>query len=194
MSDEALANAFAELHSLQDRHGEIDAKIAALNDDKVKLSARITRAAEFIVAWHEFAGLPVPTVEAVLAAYRTPGTILDTPPTLKVTGNPKKEAIAAATADFIRERGRPIARAEVYDILKSHGLEVRGVDPLVTLSTMLWRAGPSKGIIHLKGHGYWDATRPYVPASYIPGNFVATGEEDLAMMAADSERLLPQDE
>jgi hypothetical protein len=192
MLDEALANAFAELHSLQDRRVEIDAKIATLNDDKAKLGDRIMRAAEFIVAWHEFAGAPVPTVEAVLSAYRTPGTILDTPVALKVTGNPKKEAVAAATSELIRERNRPIVRHELYDLLKERGIEVRGADPLVTLSTMLWRAGPSKGLIHLKGHGYWDATQPYVPASYIPGNLVATGKEDLTM--ARSEGPLPQDD
>jgi hypothetical protein len=186
MSDEALANAFAELHSLQDQQAEIDSKIAAVNETKTKLCDRITRTAEFIVAWHEFAGVPVPTVDAVLKAYRTPEAILDTPVSLKVTGNPRKEVVAAASAKLIAERDRPIPRPELHDLLKKRGLEVRGSDPLVTLSTMLWRAGPIQGLLHLRGHGYWLADKPYAPTGYIPGKLVMN-ELDLKPEGPDTE-------
>ena len=181
MSDEALANAFAELHSLQDRHKELDAQIATLNQSRAVLGERIVKAAEFIVAWHGFAGKPVPTTESVLTSYRKADEMLNSPAPLKVTGNPKKEAVAAATADIALELNRPVPRPELHRLLKDRGLDVRGTDPLVTLSTMLWRM--KDRIVHIPGKGYWPINVRYVDADVkdeqVSENLSAEGVEKL---------------
>ena len=57
-------------------------------------------------------------------------------------------------------------RDKLYDLLKGIGLEVKGADPLVTLSTMLWRMRDK--IIHFQGKGYWPQHKPYPPTGYVP--------------------------
>jgi len=158
MSDEAPSNAFAELHSLQDEHKEIGAQITALAEQRDNVGDRINEAAEFTIAWRTCAGKLVPTLNSVLTVYRTPDAIMNSPAPHKVTGNPKKEA--AATADIAAELGRLVPRPELHQLLKERGLDVGWTDPLVTLSTMLWRTKDS--IVHLPGRGYWPANVRYV--------------------------------
>jgi len=174
MPDDALSNALAELQFLQDEIARADAQIARLSENKNKMSERLNRARGFVIAWHEFAGLPKPVdilelslPEEVIAHKNSrPSNVT------RIANNPKKEIVAIATLQLVNERGHPIPRPELRELLASRGLDVRGADPLVTLSTMLWRAGPRVGLLHLKGYGYWDGTKPYEPAGYAPGTVV----------------------
>lgn len=173
MSDEALQNAFAELQTAQDDLGRLDDQITRLQENKAKISERLQRARQFIVAWHEFAGKSVPTFDGRAKVVTATGQAHGAARLIGVGRaalNPKKEIVAASALDFIRARGIPIPRHELHELLKARGLDVRGTDPLVTLSTMLWRVGRRVGLLHLKGFGYWDATQPYAPARYVPGD------------------------
>jgi hypothetical protein len=51
----------------------------------------------------------------------------------------------------------------VYEALTEAGVIVGGKDPLNTVASRLSRM---KGIINLKGHGYWVEGRAYPPARY----------------------------
>jgi hypothetical protein len=146
-------------------------QIIRLHENKAKISERWERAKNFIIAWHEFAGKPRPDG---LFGLSVPVMHADVKPSnaARINNNPKKEIVATATLQIVRERAQPIPRPELHELLKSRGLEVYGAEPLVTLSTMLWRAGPRVGLLHLKGYGYWDGSQPYGPAGYVPGSLV----------------------
>jgi len=162
MADEALKNAFAELQHLLDEQGRIDASLKKLGEQKASVDARVDRVSAFIRAWHEFAGLPAPELSPLLDG----SAIVPPQIATKVTGNPKKEVVTDAALKFIIERGEPIPRHELYELLKESGLEVKGADPLVTLSTMLWRM--RNKIVHFQGKGYWPQNTPYAPIGYNP--------------------------
>lgn len=82
--------------------------------------------------------------------------------------NSKKEAVAEVARELIQKAGKPIMREDLFPLLRDRGLIIEGTDPLMVLSTMLWRMKDAAGIIRLKGGGYWLAERPYSPAKYFP--------------------------
>ncbi len=73
----------------------------------------------------------------------------------KTTGNSRKEEVAAVARKIILERGEPIMRDELYGLLTGQGLTIKGRDPYMVLSTMLWRM--SNEIVRIEGGGYWPA-------------------------------------
>jgi len=167
MPDAALENAMK-------RYNEIGVEIAALGARMADLKAEQERIAKFIEEWHEFAGvggdtglrkwpeiapagpLPEAFVAAALSEERKKRT----------TGNPKKEDVVEASREIIRERGEPVSRADLFRALKERGIELRGADPEMVLSTMLWRMRDQ--IVRLNGGGYWLADRPWELAGYDP--------------------------
>lgn len=86
------------------------------------------------------------------------------PKRIRVRDNPKPEDVVLAAVDVIRAAGRPLSRRQIYDALKERGMEVRGVDAVKTLGTMLWRSG--QGMLQqIEGYGYWP-TGDTVPPQY----------------------------
>jgi hypothetical protein len=166
MTDAALRNAFDELKKLQDERERIHQRISKLTGELSTIDGRMSKVSSFIQAWYEFAGEPVPVLPGIAATGHATGKAT-VGAVGKIVDNPKKEVVTEAALELIAERGAPIARPELHELLKARGLEVRGADPLVTLSTMLWRMRDK--IVHFQGLGYWDATKPYAPAnSYAP--------------------------
>ena len=81
--------------------------------------------------------------------------------------NPRKEEVAEAARDVIRQAGHPMIRPDLMRALRERGVFIEGTNPDVVLSTMLHR---TVGLVkHLKGFGYWLHDEPYPPADYIPG-------------------------
>ncbi|PWR02378.1 hypothetical protein DKT77_12640 [Meridianimarinicoccus roseus] len=58
---------------------------------------------------------------------------------------------------------KPLKRTEVFEELTKAGLVVGGKDPLNTVASRLSRM---QGITNVRGHGYWAAHRPYLPAGH----------------------------
>lgn len=87
------------------------------------------------------------------------GSSSDEPlPNVEQPKNPTKESVAEQAIQVIRENGRPMSRAEVYDALTARGVVIHGKDPRVVLSTMLWRM---KAIVpFIPDVGYWPAGDP----------------------------------
>ncbi|TAV50394.1 hypothetical protein ELI30_19785 [Rhizobium leguminosarum] len=68
--------------------------------------------------------------------------------------NPDKRDVAAQVAAMLMDSDKPLSRREIYENLKAAGIEIRGKDPEMVLSTMLWRAGEEFSIENKKGMGY----------------------------------------
>lgn len=92
------------------------------------------RADNFIKSWDHFA-TPVAAKSSSLAS------------------NPPKEGVARAVVEILLREGRPMNRAEVFKALGEAGVVLRGKEPIVVLSTMLWRM--SDVVSFHKGVGYW---------------------------------------
>jgi hypothetical protein len=146
MPDIALSNAEALKKQLVNKRLALHVEIDALDTEIGKID-------EFIRTWHTFAaGNTDFSVDNSRGSSKSE-SILDVPRTPRAKGNSSKEAVAAAAIEAIKERGAPIMRDELYDILTSRGLLINGKDPQMVLSTMLWRM---KGEIERLGNGgYW---------------------------------------
>ncbi len=59
-----------------------------------------------------------------------------------------------------------MTRTALYEELGRRGIRLFGKDPVMVLSTMLWRS--QERIVRLPNHGYWPAERTYEPAGYFP--------------------------
>lgn len=87
----------------------------------------------------------------------------DTPqPRTRITDNPKPREIVPAAISIIRERGKPMSRRDLHEALAARGLVVRGVDPVKTLGTILWRA--KDRMVQIEGKGYWPKADPFPPS------------------------------
>ena len=153
MTDKALENAerkrdslAAEINSLAQRMEELKPDIAMLDD--------------WISRWHEFAGEDAAAVAPESHEHAPPAAR-----SARTKGNPSKEDVAAKVKELILERCAPIPRNDLFEVLESRGIIIRGADPKVVLGTMLWR---TEDIIRLRGHGYWLKDRSFAPAGYNP--------------------------
>lgn len=158
--DDALNAAIAQRAALQQRRAET---VNAINDANARMHRIDEEAAElerWIELWHRFAGIP----QAPSAAERIQNTADDEKP--KRPRNPDREDVARAASEIIQERGVPLSRRELFEALKSQGVEIQGKDPEMVLSTMLWRSKDK--IVRLPGVGYWLKAMPYKEAGYDP--------------------------
>lgn len=80
-------------------------------------------------------------------------------PQKRVSDNPKPEVVIPAVRQILLDSGRPMSRTQLHEALMERGIEVRGVDPVKTLGTMLWRA--REEIQPIKGEGYWPVDMPH---------------------------------
>ena len=77
-------------------------------------------------------------------------------------------------ASIIDARGQPVPRNYIYAALEDEGIKIKGTDPKMVLSTILWRL--KSRFVRLKGYGYWFVDRDYEPADYkAPENFKYDG-------------------
>jgi hypothetical protein len=150
MTDAALENALARRDLAARRLKEIADKVDELMDAMYKVREEMQEIDRFIRMWHEMAGIQPP---AELEQSKIEEAV-DRPKRIRPK-NPPREAVAEACVNYIREAGRPLMRAELLDQLTADGIVIRGKDPAMVLSTMLWR---SKDIIRrLPEGGYWPA-------------------------------------
>lgn len=164
MTDTALENAVAT-------RDEMAKKIAAAEEQIKEWRAKMQRAERFITDWEEFSGQktqysaasePAPLGTARVSVSKKPR-------------NPKKEDVAEASVEIIREKGDPMTRDELFEALKSKGINIHGKNPQVVLQTMLWRM--QNRIVHLKNHGYWPREDAYMAADYVDNSAPDETEE-----------------
>lgn len=75
-------------------------------------------------------------------------------PKKRASGNPKKEVVAQEVHAYLKAHGKPLSRKELFEKLSDNGFIIRGADPEMVLSTMLWRTADEFGIERLKSGGY----------------------------------------
>lgn len=153
MSDTAIKNAIEQRERLEK-------EISVLERDLVRKKSELEQTKSFIQAWHAFADKDSQTQFLDL---------IDVPVTSKThkkPQNPKKEFVAARAAEIIAAAGRPMPRAELFKALEQKGIVLKGANPEMVLSTMLWRCPDV--IVRLPPHGYWLADTPYPRAGYDP--------------------------
>lgn len=80
--------------------------------------------------------------------------------------NPSKESVARDVQAILMANGKPMKRDALYKRLDANNVDIRGKNPQMILSTMLWRM-PEK-FVRLAGHGYWLKNLPFEPAGYEP--------------------------
>lgn len=73
---------------------------------------------------------------------------------IRATGNPKKEVIAQEVRALLKAAGRPLSRKELFKKLTDNGFSIRGTNPEMVLSTMIWRTAGDFGIERLDTGGY----------------------------------------
>lgn len=157
--DRALENALARRDAILSEIKSLQERIAPLRQEADDID-------RFIEAWHRYAG----SSEPLEAGHRTLAATLPAPlredRPARATGNPKKEEVAEAARRIIQAHGEPMPRSDLYGALTASGIEIRGVDPEKTLSTMLWRMRDR--VARVKGGGYWLQEVPYPEAGYVP--------------------------
>lgn len=176
MSDAALRNAEA-------RRDTLAAQINTALQQVEEWRKDLRRTEAFITDWHTFAGTEAGPdsgdTETPKSLYRWD------PPAGR---NSSKEIVAGAAREIIKARGEPVSRTNLYEALIERGLRINGKEPLVVLSTMLWRMRDA--VARVKGGGYWLAEVPYEPAGYIPGQLSVHGimDKPLGEVAEPEER------
>lgn len=178
MADTAIENALARRAKLEH---EIRSKESEINNMKQELK----RIDGFISDWQEFAD-PLDRA-AVQSVKNVPDTSADSGAKNSVTKrkrpkNPRREFVAEKVDSIIRERGAPIPRAELFEMLTQRGVEIHGKNPEMVLSTMLWRSGDK--IVRIPQFGYWVADLPYEKAGYDPSE---VGKSDAGDSDGESE-------
>lgn len=113
------------------------------------------------------AGAPSGTA-TVQASPATPSPAGDEPKRTRVTDNPPSAEVIRAVKDIMFQARRPFVRRELHRLLAQRGLEVRGVDPIKTLGTILWRA--KDDIVSLPEGGYWVRGVPLPEHGYDPSS------------------------
>lgn len=153
VSDAALENAMARRAYIIDRLNQIANDINNLIETHGKQRTELEEVEDFIRMWHKMAGTqPPPTLEQKVAVEGADGGKRIRPK------NPDREIVALACVNYIREAGYPLMRADLLKKLTEDDIIIRGKDPAMVLSTMLWR---SKDIIQrLPRGGYWPANEP----------------------------------
>lgn len=157
MSDSALEAAEKKAIDLRAAIASLKNKIA---DDQARLSRLSNEAAavdDWIRTWHQLAGTPyIPA-----GMERSEITLPVGKP--KRPKNPDREIVVEKALQIIRERGEPMSRRDLFEALKEQGIELRGKDPEMVLSTMLWRS--QDRIERLIPFGYWPTGVEYAPAT-----------------------------
>jgi hypothetical protein len=157
VSDAAYQNAVK-------RRDELAAKINQLNQELDTARKELQRVDGFIQAWREFAGMDEDTSDLLTysAKQKNPaaGESVSRP------DNPPRELVGDKAEEIIVERNKPVSRSDLFNALKERGIEIKGKEPEMVLSTMLWRM-PDR-FVRLRGYGYWLKGRPYPPAAYAP--------------------------
>ena len=140
------------LKKAEDLKFEMSQRFATLTAELAFVESELERANRFISEYNAFiSGDTAPDTKEKESPRRTL--------TLrKRYRNPPKEQVAECAVQIIRERGEPISRDDLYDSLAEKDFHIKGKDPRMVLSTMLWRQ--PELIVRLKRGGYWPASDP----------------------------------
>lgn len=152
-------------------------RINELSAAQDELRRELNKVNAFLLTWEQFSTgkiKPGEVADSISAAVGVSGRIqavlapLSSPKSVPSPKNSKKEDVAYAARKVIEDAGKPIMREDLFPALIEKGLIIEGSDPLMVLSTMLWRMKEVIALVRLRGGGYWLADKPWPPAGYDP--------------------------
>ncbi len=149
MSDEAIRAAVAKLD-------ELNARIVSFEQKIAKAKQQLSETKRFIAQWEKFSGRPAPIhvngQGLETKGHPDPSSAVNVARHAAV--NPKKEDVTKAAQIILQGVSRPVSRSELNALLAEVGVVIRGANPEMVLSTMLWRTKDWSGITRLKSGGY----------------------------------------
>lgn len=148
---------------MRERLRQIDAEMSALQRERENLTNDLDITEHFLAVWRRANNLPGPELPRERAGIVGNARVLAV---VDKRRNPPRERVVEGALALIKDAGRPLSRAELFDGLKSMGLEVFGKDPQMVLSTMLWRSQDQ--VVRIKDHGYWPKGAAYKAGGYHP--------------------------
>lgn len=159
MQDTAVQRAKARSEVLRKSISAAEAEIARIYGEIERHTEELVKLENFIITWHELAGLEPPTPPQVESN-------VPSPEVRKRPKNPDRSYVVDRTLEIIQQYGRPMSRREIFDALAARGIRIEGKDAEMVLSTMLWRE--RHRVTRISGFGYWPADQKYGPAGYDP--------------------------
>jgi hypothetical protein len=158
MQDAALQNALAKRAAIGAELKTKAEHIKQLAEEMKDLLDQHKALRSFIRTWYEMAGVQPPDENENEEHIETP--VLPAPKPAKRSRpiNPDRRIVVDMCVDYIREARRPLMRADLFALLKRDGIEIKGQDPEMVLSTMLWRSKDK--VIRLAKGGYWPTGDP----------------------------------
>lgn len=158
IKDAAFQNALARREHARERILQINGKLNELIGSRNKLAQEYERADAFLDTWYEMAGIPNPKYVERKESKSAPPVTDDAE---KRPQNPNRRDVTLKAVEYIREAGRPLSRAEIWERLLADNIIIYGKNPEMVLSTMLWRTNDL--IRRLRGGGYWPIGDPPPP-------------------------------
>lgn len=154
----------AELRrALVKRLGDLEEQLVALSRERDAVRSDLAVTDQFLAVWNRTHNVHGPHPDIKPSTYLIDSNV---PLPIKKPKNPPREMVVNAAVQVIEHHDRPVTRSEMYEALRTCGIEIYGKDPVMVLSTMLWRS--QDRIVRLGSMGYWIKNRPYEPAHYIP--------------------------
>lgn len=150
MTDAALENAHARRKALSKKLDTHIEQMTSLREAFARDREEMDKVTDFIRTWYEMAGTQPPAQTEQTKNIRP---VAVTEVVERRPPNPNRRFVTLKCIEYIREAGRPLSRAELFDKLNKNGVVLNGKNPEMVLSTMLWRTDDL--IKRLKGGGYW---------------------------------------
>ncbi|MET4593763.1 MULTISPECIES: hypothetical protein [unclassified Sphingomonas] len=163
MDEEDTQNPIRLRDQLAARLRQAEAELAALHREIEGLRDDLTVTEQFLHVWRRTGGIQGPERPFVMPSVQLRHI---GPPAIRKAKNPPRELVVDEVLNIIVNRGRPVPRGELYEELVRQGKILYGKDPVMVLSTMLWRS--QDRVVRLPNYGYWLKDRAFDPAGYIP--------------------------
>lgn len=140
---------------LRHRRAILASRLESLRAGLEEVTANLREIDELLVILEDTtAGLNRINLSAPVSGGVNIGAQLSSEPRRRTTGNPKKEVVAQEVHAYLKAHGKPLSRRELFQKLSDNGFIIRGANPEMVLSTMLWRTADQFGIERLGSGGY----------------------------------------
>ena len=137
------------------RLGKVRRKRKELEKEEQRIGDDLILARKYLKVWRRNENIegPLEPLPSSAVPQSRPRPTRERRPT-----NPAMSIVIDAVCAILAEAGRPLGTAELYDRLLARDIEIRGRNPDVVLTTMLWRSRDR--LRRLDKLGYWPADLP----------------------------------
>lgn len=146
---DAIRAALAAKADAEARIKKYERRIRQAKDDIVEINT-------FIRGWEKFSGKIVDDVRAFQPSRDKNGCVATVKGQHARGGavNSTKEEVTETAKSILSQAGKPLSRSDLLARLIEREMTIKGKDPAMVLTTMLWRTKATSGIERLKSGGY----------------------------------------